>query len=725
MTTKLNHRLPLSADSKARFDADLEKDLRQRATMTMSFGIRSDNGDDVDVDSAPCALSINPTNPDSVDVQAGTVMFKNGEIVEVKTGDILGLAINEAETDSVLVRLEYSESGQGTAALTVLGDSLLFPVVAVKPVRELVVVETVTSYLAQSPTVKNNSVVLGVCHYDTAELVVDNSRDTHDFNRPWCTVVDDQHRSQVGSAAVTPQNPHGQQFSDFGVGSFTAAEVLTGGPSMVVAKASSFGRVAGSLCVVNIPAGSFAIDTTGRITGVAGARYAVLGYYPQQLLRVALQSSAAEVAGWIPPGRNVIAIVDPFRFATAQAVTVSYTIVQAGALPAVVSGSSLEVLQPTENEVLVAGGGTMLDIQEPRVVFSDAGMVPTGFDLWLSADGKVFKRPDVLLCSTRLENLGAGVFLLSSQPISPTRLRVAISDYLSGTDEVKIQFTGRNAAGSVITEIVTFSGPLPNITPSYYEIAGQRKFTVNEFASVTQGQIVSRVGDGPSTSVTIFAEYAPENGESANALFLGSVHWTGASVTNNYSFASHVALDRRPVVRGGRAARTPAVAATAAGLFSSLSFGGANLNVSKSAVITEDFSTPSYLDVFDGPVLPANSDSIPLGYRSRIIPLTSSYSASFLNMVLVPAGGRPSTPLGNGGDVRVSLEFFRSTGVVTTVSGNVSTTNPYGPYRVSFGASPGALSAYAVRVTISSQDGAPYLPDVWGGFVLAISDGPA
>lgn len=725
MTTKLNHRLPLSVDSKARFDADLERDLRLRASMVMTFGIRSDNGSDVDVNSAACALVVNPTDQNSVDVQAGFVMFKNGEVVEVKTGDIIGLAINEAETDSILVRLEYSESGQGALTSTVGGDAVLRPVIAVKPVRDLVVVETVTSYLDRSPAVKDNSVVLGVCHYELAELVIDNSRDTHSFNRPWCTVVDDQHRSQVGSATVTPQNPHGQQFSDFGVGTFTATEALTGGPSMVVAKASSFGRVAGELCIVNIPAGSFAIDTTGRITGVAGARYAVLGYYPQQLLRIVLTTGGQEVSGWIPPGRNVVAIVDPFRFATSQAVTVSYTLVQAGALPAVVSGSSLEVLQPTVNEVLVANGGTLLEIQEPRVIFSDAGMVPTGFDLWLSAEGKVFKRPDVLLCSTRLENLGAGTFLLSSQPISPTKLRVAISDYLPGTSEVKIQFTGRDKVGSIITEIITFTGPLPTVTPSYTEVAGQRKFTVNEFASITQGQVVSRVGDGPACAVTVFAEYAPENGESVNALFLGSVHWTGASITNNYAQAAHVALDRRPVVRGGRASKTSAVAATVAGMFSALSYGGGSLGVSKTAVIAEDFSEPSYVDVFDGPVLPANSDSIPRGYRSRVIPLTSTYSASFLNMVLVPAGGRPASPLGAGGDVRVTLEYFRSSGVVTTVNGTISGTNPYGPYRVSFGASPGALSAYAVRVTISSADGSPYLSDAWGGFVLAISDGPA
>ncbi len=57
MTTKPNRRMPLSADSLAKCDVDLEQDLRRRATMVMSHGVKSLDGLDIDHDTAgnqPC-----------------------------------------------------------------------------------------------------------------------------------------------------------------------------------------------------------------------------------------------------------------------------------------------------------------------------------------------------------------------------------------------------------------------------------------------------------------------------------------------------------------------------------------------------------------------------------------------------------------------------------------------------------------------------------------------
>jgi hypothetical protein len=720
MTTKPNRRMPLSADSLAKCDVDLEQDLRRRATMVMSHGVKSLDGLDIDHDTAACAIAVNGTVNTSVDVLPGTILFPNGEVVVVVATSLVGISIPAAETNSMVVRLQYGEVATGQVGTHPIYNEVMYPLISTKPLSDMVVVETVASYLAQPISVKGNSVVLGVCRYDTDELTVDNTRTTYGFNRPRCSVVDDEHRNQVGSATVTPQNPHGQQFSDFGVGAFTAVNVLVGGPSVVVAKPSAYSRLPGSVCVDNIPAGAFVVDVTGRVTGVAGARYAPLGSYPHTLLRITT-AAGAEVAGWVPVGRNVVAIVDPVRFATAVPVVVTYTTVQAGALPGVISGSALEVLQPTEDEVLIADGGTLLTISEPRVVFSEAGVVPMAFDLWLGSDGKVFKRPDVLLCATRLDTLGAGIFVMSAQPRAPTKLRLAISQYQPDLTQIQVQVTGTNAAGATINEVVTFAGPLPAAAPSFTEVTAQRLFTTQVFATITQAQILSRLGDGPSTTLTVFAEHAPEVG-AGNPLFLGTVHWTGAGITNQYVNGSSIALDRRPVVTGGQAPSAGIGAAIAGSLLQINNFGGSDLSIGQYATVVEEFSHPSYSDALGGPTLPNNSLSIPHGYQSRIIPLGTQFAVNRMRMIMVPLSTRG---VFSGGDHLVKLEFLKANGTIATYTGTTSG-SPWGPHIVRFtGPVPASLSAYAVRVTITAQDGAGSLPDVWGGFVLHINDGPA
>lgn len=719
MTTKLNRRVPISANAHHEYQDGIETDLRRRARLFGSFGIVSNDAEDVDQENGACAVVVNASQPTSIDVLAGTVVFPNGEVVNVVTTDIQGVIINPTEVDAFVVRLEYGTVAAGPLSKHPVIPLTANPVIRVQTPREMLRIDTVTAYNALPASVKNGSVVLGICRYEAAELTTDNARDTYSFSRPWFSPVDTTHRSLVGSATPTPQNPHGQQISDFGVGRFTAFEALTGGPSTVLSKAVSYGRIAGTSCVDTIPANAFVVDTTGRVTGKAGARYAPLGAYPHRLISI-FNAANQEVSGWIPEGRNVVAIVDPARFSAAVPVTVTYTTVQAGALPGVVTGSSIEVLQPTDNEVLSAGGGLLLDIPEPRVTFTDVGVIPMGFDLWLDNTGRVFKRPDVLYCNTRLDTLGAGPFAFTTQPEAPTRLRLAVTDYGPSFSSIQIQFTGVNAAGASITEIVTISGPLPSPVPATTEVTAQRVFTNNVFARITQGQVVARNGDGPSTTITVFAEYAPEDGEVANRLLLASVHWTGATVTNNYATGSHMALDRRPISRGGRATGMSPAMAMASSLLQVNSYPGFTLTVSQWATLAEDFSDPTYVDA-NGPVLPANSLSIPRGYRSRLIPLGTNFGPAVLRLVLLPLR---SAILG-GADFSVQIDLHQTNGTVISRTGTTSPGALFPPYLVAFPSPVPAGSCYAVRVTISPTSGAPFLPDQWAGWVLHLNDGPA
>jgi len=727
MEVKLVHRLHQTADRLSAFETGVENELRKRLLLLGSAGIVSVDGGDIDNDEAPCAVSINSQDATAINVGSGTVVFANGEYVDIEVDAISANAIDITITDGQVVRLEYGEVAAGDPEGNPYSGYAAPPKVRKKTAPEMLVVETTTAFNAQPSSVVNNSIVLGVVRVVDGVLTTDNGRDSYSFSRPWFSPIDTEHRSQVGTGLSTPTNPHATSLSDLTVGQYTAWQALVGSPSCVLARPVSFGRIPGILCEETIPSGSFALDSTGLVTGVPGSLYAPLGFWPDRLMGCFVASSGNEVSAWIPKGRNVIAISDPTEFAAAVNVDVYYTKVQAGALPGSLAGlTSLTVSDPTSDEIIVAGGNFYTELTEGTVSFADVGLVPMKFDILVDSTGRVYKNPDCLFCNTRLETLGSTAQPFTIQPRAPSRLRVAISNYNAGYTEVRLLVSGTDTTGAAISEVVVFTGPGPVPQTSFSEVAAQRLFTANVFASVGQLQVQVRNGDGANTTVTVFAEASPEQPELQDDLLLASVQWTGSEVNALYSNDALVALDRRLVTRGGGSrGQSPIVSSVDTAMIvdsvlaSSLPSGTVSW-----ATIAEDFSDPHYMlypqadfgvQGSTRPVeLAGNSHGIRHGYTSRKFPLGSvmqaSLDATWLRLLPRSMSGFPARFSG----LDVTLNLYRS-GAVDSFAGTLGT-NPYPPYQVAFAGVVGG-SYYAASVSIAGMED---YAEAFQGFIFHI-----
>lgn len=736
MDVKLNHRVHQSADRLTEFEAGVEDELRRRLQLVGPHGIVSVDGQDIDNDNAPCALSINAQDSNAIDVGSGTVVFENGEHVGVGASEISAVSIDVTITDGQVIRLEYGEVDDGAPEANPYFNFAAPPKKRKQTALEMLVIETTTAFSAQPADVVERSVVLGVVRVVDGILTVDNGRDTYSFSRPWFSPADTEHRSKVGTGVVTDTNPHGSTFNDFSVGNYTAWQALVGQPSCVLSRPVSFGRIPGLLCNETIPAGSFATDSTGFITGVAGALYAPLGFWPERLLGCFLSTGGTEIPAWTPRGRNVLAINDPVNFAAAANVDVYYTKVQAGSLPGSLTGlTSLDVGQPTSDEILVAGGNFFTTLTETNVTFSDVGLVPMKFDILVDDTGRAYKSPDVLYCNTKLDTLGATPQPFTVQPRAPSRLRVAISNYNAGYTEVSFVISGTGEDGSALSETVTFSGPGPTPQTSFTEVTAQRLFTANVFATTSQIQVTVRNGDGANTTVTVFAEQSPERPAIQDDLLLATVHWTGSEVSALYSNDANLALDRRLVTKGGGTkGLTGAVgAAMDTAMLVDSYLGSVPGGTAAWFTAVEDFNDPIYMlypqadtdtQGSTRPIeLPANSLGARHGYNSRIMPTgsVSNLSGTFdtLWMRLIPRSmaGFPARFT----SLTATVTLYADTGTFV-LTGSLGT-NPFPPYQmVLAGAGPGAPSVtYGAQVALT---GAPPvdLAEAFQGFILHFSD---
>ena len=730
MDVKLNYRLPQTADRLNDLQVGAEAELRRRLQLTGSAGIVSADGADVDSDTAACALSVNSTDSSLIDVSAGTVVFKSGEFVDVSSIDLVALVVDLAVTDGQVLRLEYGETPEGDLTANPFYNFGAQPKTRKETPREMQVIETVTAYNAQTQAIKDASIVLGVVRGTSGVLSVDNARDTYTFSRPWSTPVDVEHRSRVGTGVVGVTNPHGTSANDLSVGSYSMWQALVGPPAAVLARPMSYGRMPGTACVETIPTGSFITDSTGAVTGKAGALYAYLGFWPDRLLSAYRAGTATEVAAWIPRGRNVIACFDSVNFAVAANLDINYTKVEAGALPGnLIGATAVTVGDPNDDELLVAGGNFFSALNEKQVLFTDVGLIPMSFDILADGAGKVYKRPDAIYCNTKLDTLGAAPAVFTIQPRAPSRLRVAISNFNAGFTEVRIQFTGTNEAGSPITEQVVFNSIVAAVVTSDDENINIRKWTSNIFATVTQQQVMVRNGDGPNTTVTVFAEYTPSRAAFADDLLLASVHWNGAQITNNYA-ANHVGvLDRRIVTTGGGHKGPSSVAmALNDAVYQETVFGtGVPSGSTVWATVAEDFGDPQWMRypaVDTTTVRPIELDGtslgVRLGYSSRKIPLANNFATASLDAAylrLLPASHRVSPNYFQ--DLTATVTLFATDGTTTILTSSVFT-NPFGPFRLTFPALAGVKTFFAVEVKITPATGAINLNELFQGYIFHI-----
>jgi hypothetical protein len=286
-----------------------------------AYGIVDDQDPSTAISGSTRNFSVSPSAnvPNAVNVKPGTAVFKSGEIIILSNEvtqlaladstpnvrNIVYLQFDEEELDPVLTRsqtlvnsrVDYLPEDADYIKITTKDayDSLTSSARAKTIPLALVTVQTIAAQVGT-----------------TTRVVVDMSRSSYTKNRPWFSVVDAEHRSGIGTGAITRANVHGLSLNDLSVTNGLTFLQIALDHGMIVAKDKALAGVPGTICEETIPISAVLTDGSGAITGITGAYYFRLSRVPVQILRVAMPIYATGTITVLIGPNDVIVSGDSF-----------------------------------------------------------------------------------------------------------------------------------------------------------------------------------------------------------------------------------------------------------------------------------------------------------------------------------------------------------------------------------------------------------------------------
>lgn len=499
----------------------------------------------------PLAVSVNAEQQFTVDVNAGFAVFRSGVYLQLNS-IIRQVPIQETGTgvpNVVYLRYALDEA-------PVLPNRFVTPPVSPYTLRVgdptdagvvlnnqsvLVGVLTVDTFTQLADSVRQDIVPLAIATVQAVDtgggvienqLTIDHTQGSYAFNRPWFSVVDNEHRSQIGTGSVTSTNPHGTSGNDLTVGDLTMFQLQLD-HGMVVAKDRSVAKVPGYRCTSSVTAVSVD-DASGTVTGFPNASYLELPYFPVRVGRVWVVSTGETLAALQVPQTH--RVVFPYEAPPAgEALNVYYTRAEVGE-PPLPGNTTFRTNGPTTQELAIAGGLGLVSLSSTEETFADANLVPFRYEMFMDGEAQLLKTPQVVYCLKRLEDIGTSD-TFDITPYGPARLIVALvnADDVPALD-VQLRIYGTDVNGTTVNELFTFNQAnwdpfLP--LPSFHEPSSRfMQFGALTFATLDNITVEVRAGEGPNASVMVWmAQTAFSNyDKQADVLHVASVDWDGRSL---------------------------------------------------------------------------------------------------------------------------------------------------------------------------------------------------
>lgn len=490
--------------------------------------------------SRPLVVSVNATDPATVDVSPGTAVFQSGEVVVLQSGASRVAVPGGVGTKSVVFlrfselelapRLTRYETLANTYVDYLASDADYVQVLTKNSYDALSFAERALTIPLAHLTVQE---VVASGGGTTTELVIDLTQDQLPTNRQWFTPVDVEHRSFVGSGVVSPQNPHGMSLNDVSASVGQTLFQLHLDHGLIVSKDRDMAKVAGKICEEKILAGAIQIDTTGAVTGIRDAFFFETTKFPTQVLRCTDPTGVLDFAPVQLPRKNVVFLLPNDQYVAGTGLTIYYMATDAAEPPTGVPLTSLVFKQAAARETLISDGYVIDSIVNLEFTFEDASPIPQRFVVYLDGDGFLQRYPQTCECYTRLTDIGSTLQTFDQALRGVARLKVGLQSAILGpTLDVQIQITGRDVSGAIVSETVAFDSTwVDNVVGTCREEDQQFRYTSNEFASITNYIVTSNVDSGPDASIAIFGDVTPENTtELADILPLVEVTWDGLQV---------------------------------------------------------------------------------------------------------------------------------------------------------------------------------------------------
>jgi len=599
---RINYQAPLATnDLEFQQDSNGEEiQKRTRLIMAGSFGI-VDNADPRDIDNTEISRPLNlfqSTDPLRLDVNKGTAVTENGNWVELEEKLFLLPLASESPGAVNVVFIEYFlEDGDARRVNKFNVD------VAVRQQRpennqEVIGVATLTNFLNPSqfsPERRKDIVVLGIVTVNqladqTLDLTIDLGDNNFDFNRPWFSPTDIEHRNKIGTAEPTDNNPHGTSLNDLAAAQLTLyQQVVPHG--LVLSKDVEFPKIPGTKETELLQAASFNTDIDGSITsgnkiyGGVGAKWANLQHFPVNLGSIYETGiPAIQLAASFVPDTNII-VVPATEPIPSAGVTVEYFYVQAGEAPVNPPTNDLIFNQPSESELIIADGIAVDTIPTPLISFDGSGPIPRDFRVLVDADGSLVVTPQILLPAIKLSAIGLDtpqIITRGMRGAAPIEIGMTRATNVSGL-KVEILLSGLDINGQNTSETLTFEfgSYQDSAIPAKEEERGQFLRSSTFFTALNSITILDRVNDGNDTTIIVYADQeAAITTSFREKCPLADIFWDGIGISS--------ILDARPISLDVNLPKTP--------VFNTVGVPP----LGAKPWIYEDLRKPRYIDAFSG-----------------------------------------------------------------------------------------------------------------------------
>jgi len=678
----------------------------------------------VGVSLANDALTTNAVSTEVVDPQ-----FQGIENVVLLEYSVVGVADTETVTPfntTEAVRRDVAPDIDPEAEATSLEDPDLN-----KP--QIVKVVTIQDFLDTSKFSDerlNDVVVLAIVKVvsnssppPTTILNIDMANSVNTYVRPWFSLVDQEHRSLIGTGS--PDVPHALGFNDLSGGTLTLYQQMLQ-VGAIVSRDTDVPGCPGKLCTELVDSARIRTDTDGSITGTASRKYVNLNSYPVRILGARENTldgsdivedktlSARPVSVELIPHTNVLMLhrqdTTDETIDSTKGFTVYYTdsdCLRPPALPQeimLVANDIIQFQSPTEKEIYITGGKVYNELSTTQYTVGTNGPIPKNYHLYMDETQQFVEAPQIVSCA-KLINDSTGVGTATQTPqfpmYGPAKIRAALYNATpqpNTTLEVQVELTGKDADGAVVTEILIFHGTAGSAQPQQvawdqavslpasgeYSTVFQVSDTI--FSSLDSWKIrQTPVAVGANALIQLWAEIEPTVTPALDdALSICRFNWNGQSVAKIW--------DARPTFKTLKDAAS-----------TTESLGGVNANAALNLVIyklvglggaessyllfSENFKEPKYQDnilskrfrhnamldtVYPNETLEAfNSDGTNPGrewYYSQAFPLGSNTDKIYLYLF---NQGLDSLASAFGGDAIVQYQKYSDTitaGSWTTMS---------------------------------------------------------
>jgi hypothetical protein len=640
----------LSSDNLEAHLSFLKQSLRLRTRLIGKPGIVDREDPQLIVQSTikPLWPTFAPNDYTTVMISSGRAVTPAGDIVELaEYQTAVGVAGLTDGVESVIL-LQYSEVDSDEIGYST--DGIATSVGRV-PVARLSCV-TKADFLDPTVTtaeVIDNSVVLGVVQWAETEApkIVTTQESGYEWNRPWFSPRDVEHRNQVGTGEVTYTNPHGTSINDLAAGAGTHVYDHLTSTGMIWSKDSSVPGIPGILCYDRFDSSTIRRDNTSTKTegswfSTFGVLYVELSRYPTSIHKAVDGVGDEIVLDHIRGTRICVLVTDK----AVTDLTVHYTATDTLAISSI-SPSAIAFKQIQAPDIAIAQGQACTTVLVPTVPLRKYSLVPREIMFKLSSAGQVFADPSVLLAARGVaSSAGADIDVSAKLPV-PGAVGIGLMGLPAVLSAACVfVVTGVDKNGTQVSETLYFdnnvyadAGPVPAET----EAPTQVQYTKQIFASVTS-ILIPDSGDDAYDSVgsATFIVLGRADYTDSKATVLATGFWDGQQLVK-------VRDARRilPVVKDGFYGYSSLVqsAEILPGVNNVLGVGNR-----AQLIVAEDFAQPNYLDattttwdglgILDVPVISPNlavSDKVLRCYRSRAIPMRVDPAAP-LRMVITLFG---------------------------------------------------------------------------------------